>query len=37
MNNEGKNRGLTIMVDSHANILSPGTVGDDFEGTNYNI
>ena len=28
----GKNRGLTLIVDSHANIASPGTVGDDFEG-----
>ena len=28
----GKNRGLTLIIDSHSNILSPSTVRDDFEG-----
>ena len=28
----GKNRGLTLIVDAHTNILSPSTVQDDFEG-----
>ena len=28
----GKNRGLTLIIDSHSNILSPSTVSDDFEG-----
>ena len=28
----GKNRGLTLIIDAHSDILSPSTVRDDFEG-----
>jgi len=28
----GKNRGLTLIIDAHSDILSPSTVQDDFEG-----
>merc|ERR1719350_2591913 len=28
----GKNRGLTLIIDTHSNILSPSTIQDDFEG-----